>query len=224
MKTQFLSLFANNKVNKRLLKWLLIIDIIFILGHLTLEYSNNSHKFLMVDSDGSLPEIFQYLKFLTLIILTSMLISRKRKLVYFPWLFLFVLMLFDDALQLHERFGRFFAALFKLNDLYGLRSVDFGELIYASLVGVIFFVSLLFSYFKASELERRNFRDILILFLIFIFFGVGMDMLHQLSGGTSTLSVILAIVEDGGEMLSISIIVWYFFNITYSKDVTPVSI
>lgn len=223
MKNRLLTLFCANKENQGLLKWFLILDIVFILGHFVLKISNNSPEFLMVDADGSLPEIFQYLKYVALIILISKLIYGKRKPVYFPWLFLFVLMLFDDALQLHERFGKFFAHFFELSNNFGLRSVDFGELIYAFLVGIIFFGSLFFCYTNASKSDRKNHRDILFLFLIFIFFAVGLDMLHQISSHFNPyLFGVLAIAEDGGEMLVMSLMVWYFFNITFSKDEIPV--
>ena len=217
MKTNILTPNFNHKNATRLLKVLLSLDILFILGHAVIAvFLDFKYKSFLVVTDGGYPEIFQYLKYGILMLLTSRLIFQKHKIIYFPWLFLFFLLFIDDAYRLHEKSGRFLEGLLGLTEIYGLRPNDFGELIYASLVGLVFFGTLFLSYYKGSKTNKKTCLDILLLFLVFLFFGIGIDMFHQIVVDFYRVSVVVALIEDGGEMIAISFMVWYFYFINFS--------
>lgn len=215
----FFKIHFKHSVATNLLKLLLIVDILFILGHafiaLILDYK---YRYLLVDTDGGYPEIFQYLKFLILVILTFTLTTVKKYVHFFPWFFLFTFLAFDDSFQLHEKSGKYLADNFGLNGFMGLRPVDYGELLYASIIGLIFFSTLFFSYMKGPLKYRKSCLDILGLFFVFLFFGIGVDMFHQIIVDVNIVSAIVALIEDGGEMIALSLLVWYFYYLSFSTD------
>ena len=201
----------------RLLKILLILDLLFIIGHIASallwyfemgEFSN-----FLVTQDGGYPEIFQYLKYLAIVLLVAMYIAEIKKFDYLPWLVLFFFLFVDDAFLLHERSGRFFAETFGLKPVLGLRAADLGELAYAALMGIITLGLLLWFYLKGSKVVKNTFLDIFILFSILLFFAIGVDMIHQVFEENYIAYALIALIEDGGEMIALSFLVWYFYFI-----------
>ena len=61
-------------------------------------------------------------------------------------------------------------------------------------------------------------KDLFMLLLLFIFFAVGIDMLHSFTLENLRFSHILALFEDGGEMIALSLMVWYFAFIIGNGD------
>lgn len=161
--------------------------------------------------------MFQYLKYL-LIILTIIYIMRSKKIYnYVSWLFLFVLLLLDDSLQFHERFGRWAVDRFNYTSMFGLRPQDLGELTYIAVFGPIL---LLFWYsdiiMEIKKLEKLIL--ILVCFLPYFFFGVVVDMLHILVPDNRYIKLFMLVLEDGGEMITLSFMTWYFFFLTMKSD------
>ena len=62
----------------------------------------------------------------------------------------------------------------------------------------------------SNAFERHFLKKILKLFIIFGFFAIFVDSMHQLSEGF--IYNLLTIIEDGGEMITISFITAYFFK------------
>ena len=60
-------------------------------------------------------------------------------------------------------------------------------------------------------------KDLLVLLLMIAFFGVFVDTVHSMVDLEWNLSFILVIIEDGGEMVAISLVVWYVFLLNLRK-------
>ncbi len=204
----------------RVLICLLVLDAIFIGIHafaVIAGYDRLDYPLLYVDSDRGFGEVFQYVKFAILIVGCLYLIFKKRY-GYIAWCLLFTAMLLDDSSEYHETIGEWIAVQFNFKPLFGLRAVDLGELCYAAGFGLIMLTIFFFFYKKGSQRFKNSCKDLALLMFLFVCFAVGVDMLHSLALENPPLSKVLALLEDGGEMIAISLIVWYFAFIIGKGD------
>ena len=217
--------FSIPKAN-RLLKILLSIDILFILLHglfvflvfKRIELGWSISPFYL-HNDGGYPEMFQYLQFIIGIILLIKLFMKTKKMGYVSWLILFILMLLDDSLTFHERFGAWVTEKFNYSPMYGLRAQDLGELTYVAIFGSILFFFLVGGYYYGDKKYRKTAIDLGLLFAIFLFFGIGVDMLHELINHNRYTLLFIILLEDGGEMIVLGCFVWYlYFLLLKSAD------
>ena len=74
------------------------------------------------------------------------------------------------------------------------------------------------AYVKGEQVFKKVSQDILLLVLILVFFGVGVDLLHTFMELGRGVSFILVVVEDGGEMVAASLILWYVFLIAIRDE------
>jgi hypothetical protein len=197
----------------RLLAILLTGDVLFLLAHFLLVFSpllTNGRFYL--DLDGGYPEWFQYLKFSALIGLMVLLYRRQRAPLYLFWLALFVYLLLDDALRLHEVAGLWLAEAANLPAIFALRPRDVGELSFSALVGLSLLTLLLFTYQFSRPQARRFSQWLLLALLALAFFGVGADMFQamtlRLLRPYPFLRELLVAIEEGGEMMMVSLMVW----------------
>ena len=154
-------------------------------------------------------ERWQYLKWAAISVLCFLLTIRRQSWLYFAWSAIFLYLLLDDSLALHERVGWRLARYFGFQSAFGLRWQDFGELLTSALAGGPLLGFLAWSYWREQRLEPRSFAHTLILMLAaLVFFGVGIDMvgimLKQADEHTT-----LELIEDAGEMVVASLIVAY---------------
>lgn len=86
-----------------------------------------------------------------------------------------------------------------------LRRHDLGELIGSASSGLILLPALLAAYRFAARANRKVFHDVVLL----VIFGVDVDMVHIAFSGSPRIELVLGILEDGGEMLAVSLLLWY---------------
>jgi len=207
------------KSSDTLLICLLVVDMLFILAHVITESMGYSEtRSFNLGYDGGFPELFQYLKFLIIVVSLAFLTFGHKKHSYIPWFILFFMLGIDDALGIHERFGWQFANRLGLDPAFGLRAIDLGELTYFLIVGMLFLSVLAVFYLRGSTHFKRTCWDILLLFGPLVFFGVGIDMLHSYFESQPIAESILLVLEDGGEMIALSLLTWYFYFITLRLD------
>ena len=203
------------------------MDIIFVLGHaiviylifIRVEFDWSISNMFMVDYDGGYPEIFQYIKYISIIIAIIYILYQKKEYNYFSWLLLFTLLFFDDALSFHEQFGGFAAERFNYKPMFGLRAQDLGELTYIALFGPLVLLALVLGYLNGNGKYKKTNLDLVLLFSLFLFFGIVIDMLHVLFGDNRYTKLIMVLLEDGGEMLALSLLSWYFFFIVFRSEI-----
>lgn len=168
---------------------------------------------LSLEMDRGYPEMYQYLKYLWIIIILIFASLKNASLSYFSWASVFTYLLLDDSLRIHERAGSYIAANLSLVPILGLRLQDYGELAVSAAAGIILFLPLVWAYRSGSRMYKKIFQDFALLMFILIFFGVVVDMAHVAIQLGFKVNFVLGTIEDGGEMLSVSFILWYAFLI-----------
>lgn len=195
---------------------LIAIDIVFIGLHCIYRTTDliTDYRF-SIAQDRGYAEIFQYCKLAFLALSLGFLAIYRKSLSYLTWSILFLFTLLDDSLEIHEGLGQVIQNTFDFSFIPLLRTRDVGELIVYAGVGSILLGMLAFGYRKErdSGIRRISVRLFLLL-LAFAFCGVVVDIVHfvfeALSAPQSILRL-LTIVEDGGEMLIMSVIAWFVF-------------
>ncbi|MFC5480453.1 hypothetical protein [Massilia suwonensis] len=167
-----------------------------------------------IEMDNGFAETYQHFKFATIILLFTYLCLKRNIWSFVPWVLLFAYFLLDDAFQLHERLGSVIASGLSMPSYFGLRKQDLGELSVTAAAGLLILPSLLLAYYWGRPALRKIFHNLGLLLVLLVAFGVGVDMVHVVFMNHSLISPILALVEDGGEMLAISLFVWYVFSLT----------
>ncbi len=164
-----------------------------------------------MERDRGYPEIYQYIKFFWIIVLLFNLSLKNRSLHYIPWVLLFTYFLLDDSIQIHEWGGYFIKQFFNFTPPFGLRLQDYGELAISATAGILLLPPLVWAYRKGTQIFRKISLDIGLLVLVLVFFGVVVDMVHEAVHLGSTVYFIMGFVEESGEMLAVSLILWYIF-------------
>ncbi|MBF2088549.1 MAG: hypothetical protein IGR80_09835 [Synechococcales cyanobacterium K44_A2020_017] len=199
-----------------LLSLLLLTDLGFIVAHVIASLLPVPNDMFFLDRDRSYPEMFQYIKFFWIAIVLLYLGLKQGK-SYLAWSSFFTFLLLDDYFGLHETGGGMIASQLGFTRWLALRPVDYGEMVYAASAALLFFVIIALTYKRGSAEFKRFSQRILWLMAIFVFFAVGVDMVHVMTTSfpqpliSFLLENTLAIVEDGGEMMVLSLIVYYIF-------------
>jgi hypothetical protein len=189
---------------------LLLGDLVYVAVHLVwTQTSLLDSPLAALDVDRGYAEFFQYLKLLWTIVLLTCLCLRTREKGFLAWALLFAYLLVDDSFSLHEGIGELLAGRLAFGNALGLRAIDFGELLVSAIAGMLLFVVIAWAYMRGSEDFRRASRHLLALLLLIVFFGVVVDMVHIALAPGGWLDTVLVILEDGGELVAMSLITWY---------------
>ena len=173
--------------------------------------------------DGSFGEFYQYFKEIFIAMIFAKISRLLRLPSYLVWSGLFLYFFFDDALRIHENLGRFIVRYFGYIPAYGLRAQDFAELTVFGFFGVIFFSLILFTYFRGDHIRRKVWQHLICLIILLVICGIGFDLIHSffsdksLAIGPITISSIIGVMEDFGEMLVMSLCTWYVVDL-YKRE------
>lgn len=163
---------------------------------------------LFLIGDWSVGEIFNYCKELLLFILSLWLVKATKQPLFVAWSLVFIYLLVDDALGLHELFGFLFHHLVPTASVAGLDSRNIGEFLFFVLAGSVL-LTFLWQAHRYSQAPSRTFTWSLLPWLaLLVFCGVFIDAVHILFMENSTSDFIFTLLEDGGEMVVLSIMVW----------------
>lgn len=195
-------------VNPMLLALLLCTDGVFILIHVLNELSGSPRDLLSVGKDRGYPEVFQYIKEFWIALLLVAVWWRTRERIYGTWALLVAYLLCDDAVSVHERLGQQAAIYWDFAPFVGLRARDFGELAVSLAAGSAFLVPLTYYYLRSSNEARIASKNLLFLLAILVFFGVFFDMV-DIAVETFVPLKGMDVIEDGGEMVTMSVITSY---------------
>ncbi|MBC2837987.1 hypothetical protein [Robiginitalea sp. SC105] len=199
----------------RFLGILLLADITLLIIHGVRGIFYPTNTFFSIYAEMGLAELFQYFKEFSIFFLLIIHAIKKRRSIFFFWALLFVYLLLDDSLEIHETLGNRIAVLFNFPTLINLGPQHIGEVFVSGIVGLIFLVLIGLSYKYAKPIDKRvSFQLVLLIFLLAIF-GVFVDSVHAaVNWGGS----IWGILEDGGEMITMSLIVAYVFDMPKSIE------
>lgn len=168
--------------------------------------------FLKITRDEALPELVGYLKWLVIIVALVWLSIRDRWSVPFRWSLVFVMILIDDSVQIHETLGLILWDVIPFPPSLVDRGEDISEMIAFGCMGLIAMALTATLFTRHGPIARELSIRFLMIVAGLVFFGVVLDFLHQLisvaSKGTAMdglLPPFFSLLEDGGEMIMASI-------------------
>ena len=171
--------------------------------------------------DGSYPESFQYIKeFWIVMLLIYLAVIGKLRALFF-WAIVFLWLMLDDALQIHEKVGGAAAAKF-ISQFLVLSKQEiyhYGQFVYSLGAGVVILVIAIVLYRYSDAQIRKIFINLFALLLLITFFGVGVDMVSYLITPIKTVLMlhIFNFVEEAGEHIAMSITLCYCFMLAISN-------
>jgi len=187
---------------------LLLIDVVFIqLDRMYLQ--GRLPEMFSFDSESGYAELYQNGKEFAMMLLTLGCVVTSGEPLYVCWLGVFSYVFLDDTFQVHERLGAWVSHRFALAGPFGLRGDDVGELVVSAAAGLIVCVALIAAWRRSSQDARRVSVVLIALLFALGFFGIVMDMLHVVMAGTWEYR--LGIIEDGGEMLVVTTVLWFLY-------------
>jgi hypothetical protein len=152
-------------------------------------------------------EMFEYGKLAGAATLLAWLAVRWHSWPVFFWTALVAYLVVDNAFAVHEEMGGLLARILGLPRVGSLRPVDFGELAFLGLVAAAASLGIIGILRSAFPRARRLTWALSACLLALAFFGVGVDLVHRLVSRTR-LEPAAAVVEDGGELLMTSALLW----------------
>jgi len=189
-----------------LLLWLLLAaDGVFVAVHLWAAGARPGHRLLSLEADNSYPELFQYLKFFWLALLLTLLAWRTRALGYLAWAALFLYLLLDDLLRLHEDGGAALAEAWQLPAVLGLRAKDLGELAVSAAAALVLLPAIALASYRGGAALRGLSRRLALPLVLLGLAGVGLDLLATALQLVGLPRLLLGTLEDGGEMVIASL-------------------
>ncbi len=186
---------------------LLSADFAFFGLNLLLKQHYLSNPLFSIQKDGGYAELYQYLKELWMILLLAVMWLRVRQPLFLGWLLLWLYLLVDDSLQLHEQAGEWLAEPATWEKWAGIGADAWGELVYLSMVGVLLLGVLYLTHKRSSVSSRRHILPLWGLLALLVFCGVIGDMLHSEFYEHPVWNVVFVLLEDGGEMVVMSLMV-----------------
>jgi hypothetical protein len=169
---------------------------------------------LMITRDWSYGETFNYLKWAAVAGLCAAAWRAARDPMLLGFAAAFAVLLLDDMLQLHERWGAAAAARFGIEARLGLRPQDFGELLVWGLLGLAVVAVLVAGFRHARPANLGAGLALLATLAGLVLCGVGLDMLAVAVRGAMPAGTVETVLvwalhlgEDGGEMALASLAV-----------------
>jgi hypothetical protein len=196
-----------------ILTLLIAIDVVLIAFHLSMSYVGRPGGPLFdLGADRSYSEFYQYVKDVWAILILAVLALRRRAGVYVAWGLVCAYFLLDDALQLHEHAG------WAIRDMVPGKpgaAVHLGELAFVAGIGLVLLAIVAVTHLRADRRDRAVSTVLLVLFSALIFFGIVVDAVHHLLFPGPQLRVLFTTIEDGGELVVLSLIVAFLFAVAY---------
>lgn len=192
---------------------LVVTDLVFIALHALRWWHDSPNLALRIDIEGGYGEVFQYMKFLWAAILTGWFAAKSRALRFVSWSIVLLYFLADDSLAIHETLGALAAARVDFMLPLGLEPVDFGDFVMLASSATVLAILVFAAQLGADREIKRAFLELAALACFLGVFSVAFDLLHGLLKADPLLDFIMGTLEDGGEMIVASLLVWYCFKL-----------
>jgi hypothetical protein len=190
---------------------LIAIDLLLIGLHIALPWvpALGSDKRFSIETDRGFSEMVQAFKWASICALLLAAGIRARYWGYAAWALLFAYLLVDDWRSMHERWGVMLSRAWRFPTPPFIRAADLGELLVSAAAAAALLPGIALAWWRGSSAFRLASLDLVSLMLLLVAFGIGVDMLHAALLHRPVLEQVLAVVEDGGELLVASAIVAY---------------
>lgn len=195
--------------------FMLATDVAFIAVHLLHCFHKKLGEAspLLLDTGYGYPESFQFLKYTIILILLGTFIAKKKWFSFIPLLFLFILLFLDDVLQWHRLFGNAMYQFFHLEGRWSFSGANLGYMLYTVVLGIFCLLLILIGVQKSSKRLKGYYRIIFFLLSALFLFGFGVDVLNQAISYHYGKLCFFTVIEEGGEMIVLSLLVWYLVGI-----------
>lgn len=202
-----------------LLGLLWVVDLALVLAHLSLKYVGQPSGWTFdLGAERSYGELVQYLKYAWTALLLVLLAFTRRELVFLAWALLFLCLGADDWFGLHERAGEW--ASERWGDLGGW-VWHLGELGFLVAVLGVFLAIAVPLHQRSTGEGRRVSWSMFGLAAVLGGVGVGVDAVHHLVfDGQAWADVPFTVLEDGGELVILSLITAFLFGAA-QRAMTP---
>jgi hypothetical protein len=170
-----------------------------------------SNTIFSLSEEGQLPDIFQYAK--QLVIALFLVYMAKKERVYAAWAAIFGYLLIDDIFMIHERIGQFLGNL--IGDIEGIEISEVAQSGYLVFLGIVLFGTALLIILRTQGETREVSIYLTVLLAVAAFFGVIVDIVQGVVMSMFGISGIVKIIEDGGEMLVMSVILWFVYRLVF---------
>jgi hypothetical protein len=184
---------------------MLLLDVGFIMLH-RLYLQQALGIGFSIESEQSLPEQYQHVKELVAAIAGLWLLLTRGDYLYACWTGVFAWIFMDDTLQFHEQFGTWLSTQWHATPL-GMTTQSFGELLLSGMLGAAFLLLLAASWRQGAEAARQLSVRLARCFAALVCAGIVIDTLHVLVRANPW-HYRLGILEEGGEMIAITLIAW----------------
>jgi hypothetical protein len=184
---------------------LIAADSLFVVGDLLQRAAVLHDPRLLLTTERGYPEMLQYAKFAWVALALSVTAFRWKSFLALAWAFLFVFLLLDDLFQLHEAIGQALAARVDLPAWGNLRPGHVGEALFLSTVGAMVGILALLAWRRGRGPERELATVLVGGVALLALFGVAVDLVHSAASGRLA-RLVLAVVEEGGEMVAASLV------------------
>jgi len=191
---------------KKFLLVLISVDILFVILHILLKMDILENSGFRINRDGGFAEIYQYNKaVLSSIVLLIVAWKEKSGLTLF-WSMLCFFLFLDDWLRLHERVGgNIFGAYLETTIT---NTYHQGQLLYATLFALIAGLIGIYFWRSSTPSARRLSVGLIASFGLLGFSAVIVDYMHAI-WVPEHLDQLATIIEEAGEHLAISLILWF---------------
>jgi len=200
--------------------FLVVLDIF----HSLIPVSIFTSPFFSLKADRGFSEVFLYSQYYLITLLFVLLAFQRKTPMMVFWSLVFIYFLLDDILLFHEKGGAFISTLIDFGPLaYGsLGNAAPAAALYYLLVGGLIVVFAFEAYRLGNREFKRVSKPLVVLLAWFAFFAVGVDVINH--GITQPFfSAIADIIEEGGEIVTISLITRYVFALTSERQAGPAS-
>lgn len=198
-----------------LLLLLVTIDLVLIGFYISMSATGRPGGFVFdIGADRSYGEFLQYVKDLWAIVLLAVIARQRRAGVYAAWIIVVAYLLVDDAFLLHERGGVLIGDLVSGAPSWAAHA---GELVIVGSAGLVLAIVVALAHRRAAAADRAVSTVLIVLFAALIFFGVVVDGLPHLLFSGATMPAAVTVVEDGGEMIVLSLIVGHLFAVAFCR-------
>jgi hypothetical protein len=203
-----------------LLAGMLVVDLVFIVTTLFHDWHRIDDVRWSTAYDGGYPEIFMYAQELALIFLCVVLWRSIRQSFAWVWMLIFVFLFVDDAFMMHEKLGAVFAEWSQIETQGTMRGQDYGEMVAWAPFLILFPILVLISHLRSEKLYRLDLWVLYVLAASMVGLGVALDILSRLYNFWGHANIVGGI-EDGGEMVIISLMLVHVFSLVKRNRPTP---
>lgn len=186
-------------VGTRLALAVFSVDLLFILLHVAAVNGliGGDERLFRVDHERSLSEWFGYAKLFASSVLAFYLSASRKHYQLMPMALVIFYLCLDDALRLHERMGE---VLVPAHD-------NAGEALFMMIVGGATVMMAAIGYVLSERFGRIQMISVLLPILLLGVFAIVIDALHEfVIRFVPTSDELLGLLEDGGELVSMSVL------------------